>query len=265
LSGFTQADGSFVVSFERRNNGQMPYRPRPVFVLSQNIRELEMFKALQKYLNVGIIQTNRDEVNLVVKSLDDINNVIIPHFDLYPPKAGKLKSYLIFKEVVNQMINKNHNTLEGLLQILDLAYFTHDTTLRTEETKQIIMNVLIDKFKILPKYEPLLINTNNKQLPINIEFITGLIDGDGSFNFAFSNIRRRVVPNFTVVQSLSDQAVLTELKDFFNCGEIYSLRSKVQRFQIENAEILNTKILPLLKEVHFNTVKQVYFPNCIKA
>lgn len=28
ISGFTQADGSFVVGFEKRNQGLIPYRPR---------------------------------------------------------------------------------------------------------------------------------------------------------------------------------------------------------------------------------------------
>lgn len=51
ISGFTQSDGSFVISFENKNNG-IPIRPRPVFNLTQSINELEMFIALQKYLGV---------------------------------------------------------------------------------------------------------------------------------------------------------------------------------------------------------------------
>jgi len=39
ISGFTQSDGSFVVSFESKNNG-IPIRPRPVFNLTQSISEL---------------------------------------------------------------------------------------------------------------------------------------------------------------------------------------------------------------------------------
>ena len=44
ISGFTQADGSFVVGFEKRNPGLIPYRPRPMFVLSQHVREEDLGK-----------------------------------------------------------------------------------------------------------------------------------------------------------------------------------------------------------------------------
>jgi hypothetical protein len=47
ISGFTQTDGSFTVSFEKRKNGLL-YRPSPVFSLSQINLEFEMFLSLQR-------------------------------------------------------------------------------------------------------------------------------------------------------------------------------------------------------------------------
>lgn len=87
LTGFTQADGSFVVSFESRKEGSLPFRPRPAFVITQSKRELEMIKALHSFLGVGNLRINRDTVNIVVTSITDILQVIIPHFDKYTQKT----------------------------------------------------------------------------------------------------------------------------------------------------------------------------------
>ena len=46
---------------------------------------------------------------------------------------------------------KKHLTLKGTLQILDLAYFMNPgTTLRTIESKEIILNTLKQKYGKLP-------------------------------------------------------------------------------------------------------------------
>ena len=68
-----------------------------------------------------------------VSSLEDNLNVIIPLFYIYPVRAGKLKSYLIFKQVALMLKDKKHLTIEGLLHILYLSYFSNETTTRRSE------------------------------------------------------------------------------------------------------------------------------------
>ena len=123
ISGFTQSDGSFVVSFDSRKSG-IPVRPQPIFNITQSINELDMFIALQKYLGVGRVQQNRNNVTLVVTSIDEIIRVILPIFDNYPIISSKQVSYQIFKKVCIMMQEKKHLTLEGVLQILELAYLS---------------------------------------------------------------------------------------------------------------------------------------------
>lgn len=96
--GFTQADGAFVVNFDtpiflfnlriklnkKIEQGNLPYYPRPSFVLTQNIREEQMMIELHKYLGVGKLYYSRNEISIVVRSLDDITNIIIPHFNNHP-------------------------------------------------------------------------------------------------------------------------------------------------------------------------------------
>lgn len=261
LTGFTQADGSFVVSFESRKEGTLPFRPRPVFVLTQSKRELDMIKALHSYLGVGSLRINKDTVDIVVSSITELLQVIIPHFDKYTPFGGKRISYLIFRTVVFSIKRKEHTTLVGFLSILDLCYFMHNSSTRTLQTKNSILETLVAKFGTLPDFTPFsldLIKEHDSLSSITFDYVAGLTDGDGSINFSFSGVRRRVVANYTITMGNEDYSVLEGLLHFFKCGTIYKLRSDASRFTIENSKNLVDKVLPVLKSVHLNTVKQEY-------
>lgn len=60
----------------------------------------------------------KDKCYYVVSSLSQISNTIIPHFDKHPLISQKLGDYLLFKDVVSRMLNKEHLTQEGLEQIV---------------------------------------------------------------------------------------------------------------------------------------------------
>lgn len=267
ISGFTQSDGSFVVNYSTMKNG-MPVRPTPIFNLTQSKVELDLFIEIQKYLGIGKIYNNRENVTFTVKSIDEIVEVLFPLFDKHPLIGSKLAAFNIFKVVVLMIKEKKHLTLEGIIQILNLSYFmNNDTTLRTEKTKEILENHLILKYGVLPVVPKLIIPTLNshKKKPMNLEFIRGLIDGDGSFNVSFATTRRRVSVNFTVVCELSSISVLNEIVDFFDCGTVYKLPSKAARYQVQSVDEILEKVYPKLKDIKFNTIKQNQFKKTIKV
>ncbi|SAM86554.1 probable LAGLIDADG endonuclease (mitochondrion) [Ustilago bromivora] len=83
LTGFTQADGSFMVIIKKQPRGKFLYRFVPTFELSQSIHDLELMQALHTYLGVGRLVINRERVSIVVTSLKEIITVILPHFEKY--------------------------------------------------------------------------------------------------------------------------------------------------------------------------------------
>jgi hypothetical protein len=276
IAGFTQSDGSFVVTFSKQNKG-IPIRPVPVFNITQSITELDLFVALQKHLGVGKLYKNRQNVVFVVKSIDEIVNTILPLFDKHQVRGGKLLAYNIFKKVSLMIKNKKHLTVEGTLQILNLAYFMNkDTSLRSIES----FNFLKDKLSISPLIsEPskFKVSQNNVSIlekdtikpmsddsPLTFEFVRGLIDGDGSFNVAFATTRRRITVNFTVVSELSSNSVLNQLIDFFNCGTVYNLPSLACRYQVQSVDDILNKVITIFKNTQFNTKKQERFEIIIK-
>jgi hypothetical protein len=151
-----------------------------------------------------------------------------------------------------------------------------ETSLRTDESKEILVNKLIEKYGELPTVLDIVLANNitkNKE-PLTLEFVRGLIDGDGSFNVSFVTTRRRINVNFTVVCELSSISVLNDLVVFFNCGIVYKLQSNAARYQVKNVEDMLDKIYPplllsfrqkKLKDIKFNTIKQNHFEKTIKV
>jgi hypothetical protein len=250
-----------------QKNG-IPIRPVPIFNITQSKIEFDLFIEIQKKLGIGKVYNNRQNVIFVVKSIDEIVEVLLPLFDKYPLRGSKLVGYNIFKTVALMIKEKKHLTLEGLIQILNLSYFMNkETSLRTNESKEILVNKLIEKYGELPTVLDIVLSNNitNKKEPLTLEFVRGLIDGDGSFNVSFVTTRRRINVNFTVVCELSSISVLNDLIDFFNCGTVYKLQSNAARYQVQNVEDMLDKIYPKLKDIKLNTIKQNHFKKTIKV
>ena len=270
ISGFTQSDGSFVISYINTKSG-MPIRPVPVFNLTQSNLDYDLFMEIKKYLGIGKVYNNRENVTFVVKSIDEIVEVLMPLFDKHPLRGSKFAGYDIFKTVVLMIKDKKHLTLEGVIQILNLSYFMNkDTSLRTEESKGILVDKLIQKYGELPAVSNIIpaLNLTGPQEgpePLTLEFVRGLIDGDGSFNVSFATTRRRISVNFTVVCELSSISVLYDLVNYFGCGTVYRLQSNAARYQVQSVEEMLDKIYPKLKDIKFNTIKQNHFEKTIKV
>jgi hypothetical protein len=267
LSGFTQSDGSFVVLFQNQKSG-IGIRPVPLFNITQSINEYDLFLEIQKYLGVGKVYKNRNNVTYVFKSINDIVTVILPLFDKHPVRGSKFLAYNIFKEVALMVKNKKHLTKEGTIEIINLAYFMNkETSLRSELTREECFNKLKLKYgslPVAPKIELGVVDTT-KLVPLNLEFVRGLVDGDGSFNVSFRTNQRRIGVNFTVVSELSSIYVLNQLVKIFNCGTVYNLPSNAARYQLQTVDEMLNNILPKFKDIKFNTLKQNHFYITIKV
>lgn len=78
------------------------------------LKQIKLFFGVGNIVNSG----TRDSVYYSVNSIQDIINVIIPHFLKYPLITQKRADFLLFKEIVELIAKKKHLTLEGLRQIL---------------------------------------------------------------------------------------------------------------------------------------------------
>lgn len=276
LTGFIQSSGCFTIAFKKYKSG-LKIRPRPIFSLAQDFSEKELFIGLLKYLGVGYIRKNKNNVILEIKSLEHLKDVLFPILDKHPLKYGKFKAYLTFKSIVEEMLNKTHLSLDGLLRIIYASFQLNvATTRRTEESKNNLLKYLESQHGKLPALEELDISSlipsisGPQKSPLSLGFIAGLIDGDGSFNVAFQlKPYRRVRVNFTVVQESSCKELLNELETYFSCGSVYDLPSHASRkggciYKLDDVNLFLNNLVPLLNKVNFN-LKDQYYKTMIKV
>ena len=91
---------------------------------------------------------------------------------------------------------------------------------------------------------------------LNADYIIGLVDGEGSFYVRLnSDLRRRnkVELKFSLKLRHQDKAILEQLKQFFDCGNIYLQKDSRPnhtdcfRFEVNKKEDIIQKIIPFFE------------------
>jgi len=123
ITGFVEGEGSFYVGILPRSLEKVKWEVRPSFSLSQNKENKKTVFKLKEFFGCGWIRPSRKDNTLKyeVRSLRELDEKIIPHFEKYPLVGEKEKDFEILKKVVRLMIKGKHLEKEGLKEIIELA------------------------------------------------------------------------------------------------------------------------------------------------
>lgn len=124
LSGYTDGEGSFCISFSPRPKLLTRLEVRPSFSVSQNSDRQEVLRIFQQYLGCGTIRRNPSDrtYKYEVRSIKDLMEKVIPHFLKYPLLSSKKKDFEKFSAIC-RMVNKGeHLKRDGLKEIVRLSY-----------------------------------------------------------------------------------------------------------------------------------------------
>ncbi len=124
LSGFTDGEGCFCVSLNKSKRHSLGWEIRPSFSVSQNRERSEVLELLKQTLGCGNIRPDPSDNTLKyeVRSVNDLVERVLPHFDKYPIFSSKRRDYDLFAEVCRRMYDGEHLQTEGFDQIVDLAF-----------------------------------------------------------------------------------------------------------------------------------------------
>jgi len=100
---------------------------------------------------------------------------------------------------------------------------------------------------------------------LTIDYLLGIVDGEGSFNVRINpnkNRRAKVELKFSLKLRHQDKEILEELREFFQCGNVYIQNDKRKnhslcyRFEVQNKDDIVKKIIPFFKKKSTKDKKQ---------
>lgn len=91
LTGFSDAEGSFTVTFVKNETLKTGYYIQPSFQINLGKNDLALLEKIKSYFKkVGTItKSGSNSFMYRVRSLNDLNNIILPHFTEFPLKTQK--------------------------------------------------------------------------------------------------------------------------------------------------------------------------------
>ena len=129
VSGFTDGEGCFLISFNENGRFTCKLEVRPSFSIGQAKyrssyqSQTHILERINSYFKCGFIRKDRRDgmMKYEVRTLKDLCDIIIPHFEKYPLLTQKVEDFNKFKEVCLIMRSNHHRNKEGLRKIVDIA------------------------------------------------------------------------------------------------------------------------------------------------
>lgn len=169
LTGFSDAESSFTVTFVKNETLKTGYYIQPSFQINLGKNDLALLEKIKSYFKkVGTItKSGSNSFMYRVRSLNDLNNIILPHFTEFPLKTQKQADFKLFTLIVDLINKKEHLTFEGIRKI---------TSIKASMNKGLTETIKADFPDAIP-----VLRDNVEPKDLNPHFLSGFIEGEGSF------------------------------------------------------------------------------------
>ena len=247
LTGFVDGEGCFSLSIYKQGKNLTGWQVKPIFSISLHNKDIKLLEAIQRTLKTGkIYKHGVDSIQYRVSSLKNLQ-IITDHFDSYPLITQKSADYLLFKQAIAIIKNKEHLSIEGLLKLVGI--------------KATLNWGLSDKFKesfplAKPVVRPSVIyNPLNVKIK-NLNWIRGFIEAEGSFQVLIQN-NRNVSLRFSITQHIKDEELLKDIATYLNYGRYYKSPTRDEgQYLVTVFSDINDKLIPFLNEYPLLGVKK---------
>ena len=127
VAGFVDGEGSFHIAVQRNPSARWKWQVIPEFHVSQNEGNQHVLRLIRQTLGCGYLKPNhrnsRDRTHvLVVRDRADLVTKVVPFFRKYILRTTKRADFERFARIVDMMEAGKHRDLEGLRQILRIAF-----------------------------------------------------------------------------------------------------------------------------------------------
>jgi hypothetical protein len=124
ITGLTDGEGCFSVSFNLRKKLNTGIEVRPSFCITLNKKDLATLQEVRGFFKVGGIRFSKKDqcYKFEVRSIADLCKSVLKHFRRYPLQTAKLEDFKIFEQICNLVYTNQHLNRARLAAIIKLAY-----------------------------------------------------------------------------------------------------------------------------------------------
>jgi len=219
-SGLIDAEGSFSIILDRKETRKLGWRVQSKFQMGLHIKDLSLLLQLQQFLGgIGYIYTypTLNKVNFSVDANKDLIK-LIHHLEKYPLLTQKAADFILFKEVVKLITNKDHLSIEGLYQIINIK----------ASMNLGLSDYLKSEFSSFTPVKRPIIKVENIPDP---NWLAGFVSGEGNFDVRIpqqptNQIGFRVQLRFRISQHSRDDKLMELLIKYLGTGKVYKYPGK---------------------------------------
>ena len=268
VTGFTDAEGSFIISIYKDSNNKLKWRISAYFSIHIHVKDVLLLELIHKFIGVGKLRKNNE--NTVLLRVSDIQElqVIIDHFRNYPLVSAKHSDFLLFEQCYNIIKTKEHLTEEGFNRILEL--------------RSSLNNGLSPELKgAFPNISPVVRPQYQFQGIPNPNWISGFATGDSTFSVSIekstSKVGKRVRLIFGTCLHIREEDLLKGIANYLSLynsdvtasNKEVSIQSSESNntclLQIKNNSDIQNKIIPFFREYPIKGVKALDFTDWCKV
>lgn len=235
VTGFSDGEACFHFAIGKNPKYKIGYYVNPGFSIALHKKDEELLRKIQEFFGgVGVLRVKKDIVQFRIFSIKDLN-VLIEHFDQYPLITKKYGDFILFKEGLELIKNKEHLTIEGFNKIISI---------RASMNKGLPENLKVAFPNIIGKTTPLATLPEN----LNPNWVAGFTDAEGGFFVKAPKDRsRNVVLGYQVTQHSRDALLIEKFITFFNCGRLEMSKSAIN-FIVTRLSDLTGIIIPFYEK-----------------
>ena len=140
LSGYTDGEGSFCVSFSPRRKLRIGLEVRPSFSVSQNSDRSEVLNLFQQTFDCGTIRPDRSDktFKFEIRGLNDLIEKVVPFFRRFPLKSSKNRDFELFAQICLLMNLEKQRKIAGMKKIIQLAVQMNTSGKRKYQAQELI-------------------------------------------------------------------------------------------------------------------------------
>lgn len=265
ISGLAQTDGSFFCSVVISTKHRFGLQFRPKFTLTADLDSKYVLDSIAQYFGCGKVNINlkTHSAEYLVERIEDLQNIIIPHFLNYPVFCAKLHAFKLFSQIVSTLSTKDNRTIEGRIELLKMALSMNITTNRSKDRIDLLFSLLgVSDTKDIEFIENTITNITS---PITDDNIAGIIDGDGSFYVSF-NKDGSIKTGFSITGDKDSRPLLEGIQDKFKgIGSIKEGSKNELVYTITGLNQIIELLIPFIdnnplfseRALHYDTFKTV--------